>query len=1087
MAINGEHTDDGSGANEESDTKPKTPHESKSDPSLRSPSPYDRHVKALVNVTMNNIKQVGRYLDLTDSELEAILYNHSSYGPGEIKYQIVKQWILKNGNDAIDEWFAQVLRHVGLHKDAKEFLTSPSSSSSYHYPEQESQPAGPIHVLPRARVQDVPVLPRVPSTSNLYHTSSHKSSYNFQFFSHALLCIIISALVPYAINTVAGLGITNIECTIVSALCVLSAIVITTIIACMTSRDKGPPVEIRKPAKIFTGKQHEDNLNHISTTYRRIITCTSESEAEVVIQALCGLGGCGKTEIATRYIWQNWKKYSGGVFYISGQSSSHLDFGFKKMLQKAGVELRDEDETPNYIRMQALKFLHQTKNWLLVIDNADDPSIVKTVIPENPRLRNGHIIITSRATNTWDGWYNVQTIRVSHLTPHDSAIYLLRRQCAARGKEMTNTEAERKLNQLRNERKDEYDALLWIGDLTALQGLPLALQQADKYIAMFNMTFMGYKKEYTKCRLSVFQHSQYDPVEGWLKSNGLNPEYAPSLRQVVRGETLKLKTISSAELRNAPIYMKNCEIIEFQKAQRETNSDFFALMIDPCRECFLTTWKMNFDKLCCDTATKEFMLLCSCLASRIQIALLANGADKLNQCQLRMKLLSECKDSSKGSTGSRLITSQIRTLVRVLMESSFASMITENTSDSNELDKSGTFTMHHLVQQVMFLDFVGRNEKIQAVNNAILVLENAFPDIDDVGDDNFEALYGQPISDEHSLIVFHTLALARQIESLGCDDILNLRSTHNLFSAVGIYLRRLGRARDARRLYKLMARLSRWCKPIREELLKEELRCLGKVNFELGRYEDAERYFKEAVDLYRKLNGDDNIKTVYALQGLVKVQQNNRKYMQDPGKRLEIKKLLHEILDRKRKFFELKVEKNDYTIAHALYQIGRFYQDIGEYDEAHEYLQESLDIKQRYWESRSGTAIHHIDVAIGSTNLARNYLLREDKRDLDTSLKLLETAWNIKQKKLPETNESYQLGLCYLVSIYREKGDKKKCKEYWEKIQLDEYKERFHPQRMGQKGVTDEDINKKNTLKKSLGQEIGTDVRRWQTLDGYIV
>jgi hypothetical protein len=46
----------------------------------------------------------------------------------------------------------------------------------------------------------------------------------------------------------------------------------------------------------------------------------------------------------------------------------------------------------------ALRWLEAHPTWLLILDNVDDPGAVAAVTKLMPRLTNGHVIVTARAT-----------------------------------------------------------------------------------------------------------------------------------------------------------------------------------------------------------------------------------------------------------------------------------------------------------------------------------------------------------------------------------------------------------------------------------------------------------------------------------------------------------------------------------------------------------------------------------------------------------------------------------------------------------------------------------------------------------------
>ncbi|XP_070551494.1 uncharacterized protein [Ptychodera flava] len=1031
-----------------------------------------KYVVATENLPSTSIREFGRHLLSSESELETIEFDCSGKGYQEFKYQIVWKWILRNGDEATDYWFANALRHVGLHTAADSFLsgTCPTIPSST----EETGEAGigtvrTIAVQERESQRTKSALQPEPETIGRI---SEEQEYQepmpasmplpghqperFHFCTRTPLwrsrltgvlavsfaVMVLSMVVPLLCNLgeteplIKGTGCSIFVITLFAA----------TVIAFVRQRDSlkghislGLPVELRQPVRVFGGESHEGCLKKIRKQYKEHC-CRPEEPGEVLVQILNGLGGCGKTEIATRYVYQEWKKYTGGVFYICGQSNTSIDFGLKKLLMTINIHLDDDNVTPSHIRRLALVWLHKNKDWLLVIDDADDIALIATVFPSTPPLRHGHILLTSRVGVGWDNWYkNSRLLEVSLMSGRDSAIYLLREKMSGNNGSVTPKDAERQLDVIKYSDKEEYEALVWLGDVGGLHGHPLALRQASRYITQYNLTFSQYRRLYETCRLDIFKHAaETDPLAAWLNANGLRQDYASRFREVVQNNTLKLKSFTSDQLEKAPIHMEENDIVSFLKAQRDTDANFFALMLDPSRENFLTTWKLNYDKLCEDAATKEFILLCSCFASRIQIALLVDGAIYLVHGALRDHLKVHCGGDSRSGVE---ICQRVHQHLAKLKEVSLAAMVVghhEEPHTDNELTRFGAFTVHHLVQQVVFLKFVTRRDKIRSLNNAMRVLEGMFPKVQQAAADNFEVLFNEPIQDRHLIIAIHTLALGRQIESLEKDDIQDLNNTRPLFSSVGTYLRRLGRTKDARLLYKLMARLSRWRTKGSEYDLADELRFLGKVNFELGRVIEAEECFEECLALYEKLYGAKDIRIAFAMQGVGRAQQNNPIYMQDGTKRKEIESLLIETLKIKREYYKYDNNSDHYSVAHALHQLGRFYQDIEDFKRSFKYLQDSLDMRQRYWERKYGTNVH-VDIAISCTNLARNYLIQEDNRDLDKAEELLLKAWDIKLKEIPQTNDSFQLGLYYLAALYREKKNFRKYHEYRDQIEFPEH------------------------------------------------
>ncbi|XP_070549381.1 uncharacterized protein [Ptychodera flava] len=711
---------------------------------------------------------------------------------------------------------------------------------------------------------------------------------------------------------------------------------------------------------------------------------------------------------------------------------------------KSNEELLEDETTPRNIRRLALEWLNRCQDWLLVIDNVLEPELIKTYFPDQPQLHDGHILITTRVTQGWDTWYNAIKTHVQHMTPEDSAIYLLRQKHSQPDQPISSADAEQMLSDLKENNLSEYEALMWLGDDGALQGLPLALFQASRYISTCKVTFKKYKDLYFKCRMDVFKNINTDPLEAWLVSCKIDRKFGPALREIVHSNTILVKTLKDQELKE--VGMKPDEITNFNQARQETAIERFAQMVDPSKDDIMTTWKMNYDQVYQHKIAREFIQLCSCLSSRVQVALLVDGVQYLNPSSLKDYILSR----RRGSTGccQTVIHERVLELFQHLQQYSFATMIIGQTDDRRakvDLNRLGAFIVPNLLKEVVFLKLISRDEKIRSLNHAMNILEKLFPKIEDVQADRLDILYSEAVRDYHSIIAFHTLALAHQMESLEQDDITHLNNTNRLFSSVGTYLRRLGRFRDAKTLYKLMVKFSKWRRPPRECDLGEELRCLGKVHYNMKQFKKAKIYFEESRKVFKKMNGEDDITVAFAMQGLGRVLQNDQDYMKTAQHRDEVEQLLKATLEKKIAYFNKSGENDHYSIAHAKHQLGRFYQDTGNCTKAHDLMKESYEMRNKYWLRKYGT-IETVDVAVGMTNFARNYLVGKGNgecRNLDEAEKLLLDAEKIKQQRMPDSNESYQLALYYLATLYRERGMLEKAEDYRGKIILDEYQKLF--------------------------------------------
>jgi tetratricopeptide (TPR) repeat protein len=130
--------------------------------------------------------------------------------------------------------------------------------------------------------------------------------------------------------------------------------------------------------------------------------------------ALYGIGGVGKTQCALEYVYSNRDVYDR-IYWISATSQSSLLSGFQKIAKKAqlpGLENGNLQEVAELV----LAWLRSEKNWLIVIDNLDDITVVDGFLPENGPEK--HTLITTRNPNTLG--IPAEPLEVPVLTTEDS-------------------------------------------------------------------------------------------------------------------------------------------------------------------------------------------------------------------------------------------------------------------------------------------------------------------------------------------------------------------------------------------------------------------------------------------------------------------------------------------------------------------------------------------------------------------------------------------------------------------------------------------------------------------------------------------
>ncbi len=167
-----------------------------------------------------------------------------------------------------------------------------------------------------------------------------------------------------------------------------------------------------------------------------------------LVQAIAGLGGVGKTQIAIEYAYRHKDDYDV-VWWVSSEEPTTLakDYAdLAKAVDHPAKDLEDQKVVVDAVR----RWLNEHDGWLLVFDNAEDRKAIEPYLPANGR---GHVIITSR-NQVWSGLAN--PLPIDNLET-DEAVALLLGDSAADAEKAAELAAE-------------------------LGRLPLALAQAKAYM-----------------------------------------------------------------------------------------------------------------------------------------------------------------------------------------------------------------------------------------------------------------------------------------------------------------------------------------------------------------------------------------------------------------------------------------------------------------------------------------------------------------------------------------------------------------------------------------------------------------------------
>lgn len=225
----------------------------------------------------------------------------------------------------------------------------------------------------------------------------------------------------------------------------------------------------------------EDILQRLAAELLPSTKTTTASGAALRPFAICGFGGIGKTEIAREF----YRRHAGdfdAVFWIVADEVAKLDHQFQEVSLALGLEDTSDCNSQVVSRELVKGWLSNPKKqigtsdesltidgekpnatWLLIFDNADDPTILADYWPQG----SGSILITSR-----------DPLVKSFFTRQESGIDL---------KPLSDQESLSLLNRLTaTTDENEAETAKQISD--ALGGIPLAISQMAGIIRRQDLT-----------------------------------------------------------------------------------------------------------------------------------------------------------------------------------------------------------------------------------------------------------------------------------------------------------------------------------------------------------------------------------------------------------------------------------------------------------------------------------------------------------------------------------------------------------------------------------------------------------------------
>ena len=210
----------------------------------------------------------------------------------------------------------------------------------------------------------------------------------------------------------------------------------------------------RPPARVFVGRD---------SALGRLRAALDDEASAVVTQAVYGLGGVGKSELALHHAAACRGDYPV-IWWITAEDAGQIEAGLAALAARLCREIATAGTTAEAARWAA-GWLQAHPGWLLILDNVDEPDEAEPLLG---LLTGGHVLITTRRDTGWDRI--AEPVRLDVLDPGPAADLLTTRTGS------------------RSEVGREAAVLL----AAELGYLPLALDQAAAYIGQTHISLTDY-------------------------------------------------------------------------------------------------------------------------------------------------------------------------------------------------------------------------------------------------------------------------------------------------------------------------------------------------------------------------------------------------------------------------------------------------------------------------------------------------------------------------------------------------------------------------------------------------------------------
>lgn len=687
-------------------------------------------------------------------------------------------------------------------------------------------------------------------------------------------------------------------------------------------------------------------------------------------QALVGLGGVGKTEMAIQYAYKYMRDYRI-VWWISAEQTSTIVAAYRE-LAKLISDLGNLDEASSQeIREIVRRWLERNDEWLLIFDNVQEPAHIRDYLP---RVLRGHVIITSR----YPHWGT---------KAHSITVDILPRKAAV---------------QFLNERSGDEDPEAAEKLATELGCLALALEHAAAYVETTGCGLVGYLE-----RFRLNQAAILDIV----------PESAGDLPTV--GSTWKTAFDRINERsRAAADLLKLISFLDPDSIQR--------VMLQQGADAL-------DDGECRDTSTTDLRSDDSCPTNDIadlKLSYILRDTIAFDRLIATIKTYSLIKTAKDSISVHRLVQAATRLSLNLEERKKWAERAVSVVQKSMAFDPEATwkadqfaeFVPHALVVTEhaynletdfnnidRLLETAGRlSYLIRDLESALYARERVLEIRTKMCQSNDTAIASAVSRLGHVYYALGDLDRAKDLFTKSLEIDKKIRGTEDpkvaaRLTGIGNCYKALGDLDRAENLLLRALEINECVNGKDHSLVGTRLNDLGLLYREKGDLSRAEKHLSRALDIATKADRNSPVKTAIRSSNLGLVYRE----MGDLYRALD---LILNATDTVEKLYG----KEHYKLELRFNNLGLVYADFGDLDVAHQYLSKALKCAERAYGK------DHLRVA----NRLRDFSpVLKDIGDLHHAKELIDRALQIDETVYGNDHPKVGRDLCYLADVMEALGE----------------------------------------------------------------